>query len=65
MNQKQKDALGLLIESIHKPDPKLRGCAYNQDCYDELLEWRKKILEMLYEYERKGTETSLVGNGGD
>ena len=63
MNQKQKDALGLLIESVHKPDAKLRGCAHNQDCYDELLEWREKILEMLYEYERKGTSKSLVGNG--
>ena len=65
MNQKQKDALGLLIESLHKPDAKLRGCAYNQDCYDELLEWRDKMLEMLYEYERKGTGKSLVGNGRD
>ena len=53
MNQKQKDALGLMIESIHKPDSKLRGCAYNQDCYDELMEWRDKILEMLYEYEKQ------------
>ena len=54
MNQKQRDALGLLIESVHKPDAKLRGCAHNQDCYDELLEWREKILEMLYEYEKTG-----------
>ena len=53
MNQKQKDALGLMIESVHKPDSKLRGCAYNQECFYELMEWRDKILEMLYEYEKQ------------
>ena len=65
MNQKQKDALGLMIESVWKPDSKLRSCAHNQECYNELMEWREKILEMLYAYERKGTEKSLVGNGRD
>ena len=39
MNQKQKDALGLMIESVHKPDAKLRGCAHNQECFNELTEW--------------------------
>ena len=28
--------LDLFIESLLKPDPKLRACAYNQDCYLEL-----------------------------
>ena len=51
MNQKQKDALGLMIESVHKPDSKLRGCAHNQECYNELMEWRQKILEYLYSHE--------------
>ena len=53
MNQKQRDALGLMIESVMKPDSKLRGCAHNQECFHELMEWRGKILEMLYEYERQ------------
>lgn len=52
MNQKEKDALGLMIESIHKPDSKLRGCAHNQGCFNELMEWRQKILDMLYSYEK-------------
>ena len=42
-----------MIESIHKPDAKLRGCAHNQECFYELMEWRQKILEMLYEYEKQ------------
>ena len=52
MTDKQRDALTLLIESIMKPDAKLRGCAYNQECYDELMEWREKVIEMLQDYEK-------------
>ena len=43
MNQKQKDALGLMIESVWKPDSKLRSCAHNQECYNELKEWEEKF----------------------
>ena len=52
MTDKQRDALGLLIESIHKPDAKLRGCAHNQGGYNELMEWRQKVITMLQEYEK-------------
>ena len=52
MTDKQRDALGLLIDSIHKPDAKLRGCAHNQGCYNELMEWRQKVITMLQEYEK-------------
>ena len=52
MTDKQRDALGPLIESIHKPDAKLRGCAHNQGCYNELMEWRQKVITMLQEYEK-------------
>ena len=52
MTDKQRDALTLLIESVMKPDVKLRGCAYNQECYDELMEWRQKVIEMLQDYEK-------------
>ena len=37
----------LLIESLHKPDPKLRGCAYNQDCFKELMQYRDECIEYL------------------
>ena len=35
----------LLIESLFKPDRKLRGCAYNQGCYDEMMELRDSVIE--------------------
>lgn len=50
MTESEKRALDLMIESVLKPDAKLRGCAYNQGCYDELMEWRKKMLELLQSY---------------
>ncbi|MCP9794653.1 MULTISPECIES: hypothetical protein [Synechococcus] len=47
----QKDkwnrGLDLFIESVLKPDPKLRNCAHNQECFNELMEVRKNILEHL------------------
>ena len=49
MTDSEKAALNLMIESVLKPDSKLRGCAYNQGCYDELMQWRQKILDMLYD----------------
>ena len=52
MTEAEKNALGLMIESVIKPDSKLRGCAYNQDCYDELMVWRQKMLDLLYSYEK-------------
>ena len=54
MTEAQKNALGLMIESVIKPDSRLRGCAYNQGCYDELMEWRERMLELLYSYETNG-----------
>ncbi len=57
MTDKQKDALNLMIESVIKPDSRLRGCAYNQGCYDELMEWRQKMLDLLYSYETNGIST--------
>ena len=47
MTDKQRDALTLMLESIHKPDAKLRGCAHNQECYEELMEWRQRVIDML------------------
>ena len=39
--------LDLFIESVHKPDDKLRSCAYNQNCYNELMGVKSKVLEYL------------------
>ena len=43
--EKYQRALDLFTESVMKPDPDLRGCAYNQGCYDDLMEIRKHVLE--------------------
>ena len=39
--------LDLFIESVHKPDDKLRGCAHNQQCYHELMWVRENVLKYL------------------
>ena len=40
-------ALTLFQESVLKPDHKLRACAYNQDCFNELMEIREHVMEYL------------------
>ena len=45
--QKYERALDLFTESVLKPDPDLRGCAYNQGCYEDLMEIREHVLEYL------------------
>ena len=37
----------LLLESLYKPDSKLRGCAYNQGCYDDMIEIRDQVIELV------------------
>ena len=52
MNEKEikrRDALTIFIESVHKPDHRLRACAHNQNCYNELMQWREEVLQYLTE----------------
>ncbi len=35
----------LLLESLYKPDTKLRGCAYNQDCFNQMMTIRDEVIE--------------------
>ncbi len=35
----------LLLESLYKPDTRLRGCAHNQECYDDLMMLREQVVE--------------------
>ena len=44
---KYQRALDLFTESVLAPDHKLRGCAHNQKCYDQLMEIREHVLEYL------------------
>ena len=44
-DQKWNRGLDLYIESVHKPDTALRGCAHNQKCFNELMEVREHVLK--------------------
>ena len=44
-DQKWNRGLDICIESIHKADHALRGCAHNQKCFVELMEIRDNILQ--------------------
>jgi len=39
--------LDLFIESVLKPDVRLRQCARNQECYEELMDVREHVLQYL------------------
>ena len=53
----------LLLESLYKPDSKLRGCAYNQHCFDELMQIREDIITLVEKMinPRPYVETGLPG----
>ena len=37
----------LFLESVHKPDNQLRSCAHNQKCYNELMEIRDMVIDLV------------------
>ena len=45
--EKWDRAKTLVLESLHKPDDRLRGCAHNQECFHELLEIRDQVVEIV------------------
>ena len=49
MNEQEKWDRGrtLLLESLYKPDDRLRGCAYNQECYDEMIALRDHVIQLI------------------
>ena len=51
----------LMLESLHKPDDRLRGCAHNQKCYHELLEIRDQVIEMVQEIPNPHTPPLAFG----
>ena len=56
-DEKWNRGLDLYIESVHKPDNHLRGCAHNQECFNELMEWRQKMREFL---SRRGFDYEII-----
>ena len=37
----------LFLESLYKADHQLRGCAHNQKCYNELMEIREEVIDLV------------------
>ena len=44
---KRDRALTLFQESVFEANPKLRACAHNQGCFDELMDIREHVLDYL------------------
>ncbi len=44
-NRKWNRALGLFIESVHRPDSQLRAQAHEEECYNELMWIRDSMIE--------------------
>ena len=51
----------LMLESLHKPDDRLRGCAHNQKCYHELMEIREQVIKIVQELENPHTPPLAFG----
>ena len=51
----------LLLESLYKPDSKLRGCAYNQECYNEMMELRDQVIGIVKLMENPHSEPIPFG----
>ena len=51
----------LMLESLYKPDDRLRGCAYNQGCKDELMAIRDEVIEMVREMPNPNTPPLAFG----
>ena len=38
-------AHSIFLESLMKPDNHLRSCAYNQQCYDDVMQIRDQVID--------------------
>ena len=45
--ERRKDAFFIFYESVMKPDHELRQDAHEQQCFNELMEWRDEVLVYL------------------
>ena len=59
--EKWDRARTLMLESLYKPDDRLRGCAYNQGCKDELMAIRDEVIEMVREMPNPNTPPLAFG----
>ena len=51
----------LMLESLHKPDDRLRGCAHNQQCFHELMEIREQVIKIVQELDNPHTPPLAFG----
>ena len=54
-------AHAIFIESLIKPDNHLRSCAYNQQCYDELMQIRDEVVEIVRDISNPHTPPLAFG----
>tara|TARA_B100000902_G_scaffold72321_1_gene77631 strand:+ start:723 stop:929 length:207 start_codon:yes stop_codon:yes gene_type:complete len=45
--EKWERAKSLFLESLYKPDNELRSCAHNQKCYNEMMELREHVVDIV------------------
>ena len=45
--EKWDRARTLMLESLYKADNHLRSCSHNQGCYDDLMEIREQVIELV------------------
>jgi len=45
--EKWNRAKAIFIESLIKPDNTLRSCAHNQKCYNELMQLREDVIQIV------------------
>ena len=54
-------AHSIFLESLMKPDNHLRSCAYNQQCYDELMQIRDEVVEIVRDISNPHTPPLAFG----
>ena len=53
----------LLLESLFKPDSRLRGCAYNQGCYDEMIALRDHVIDLVKDMKNPHASSTKIPFG--
>ena len=54
-------AHAIFKESLMKPDNHLRSCAYNQQCYEELMQIRDEVVEIVRDISNPHTPPLAFG----
>jgi len=64
--EKWDRARTLMLESLYKADNHLRSCSHNQGCYDNLMEIREQVIELVRNMPNPHTKevsTTMTPNG--